>query len=166
LTESNALHNLTTLLAHISAARSSLRMASSSLQFPNHIPSPTSFETPLPSNLSFDLTVNEGLLQLDLRVLRPITPKSSPAPSHSPSHTSLFALANSASKLVFKAPQGIGGETYHYQGQEVIVIEQVRVSSADPNFIAVLAKLAVLEERINMLRGKVEIVALGAQKTY
>jgi Rogdi leucine zipper containing protein len=141
-------------------------MASPSLQFPNHIPSSTSFETPLPSNLSFDLTINEGLLQLDLRVLRPITPKSSPVPSHNPSHTSLFALANSATKLVFKAPQGIGGETYHYQGQEVIVIEQVRVSSADPNFIAVLAKLAVLEERINMLRGKVEIVALGAQKTY
>ena len=45
-------------------------------------------------------------------------------------------------------------------------MEQVRVSSADPNFIAVLAKLAVLEERINHLRGKVEIVALGAQKTY
>jgi hypothetical protein len=29
----------------------------------------------------------------------------------------------------------------------------------------VLAKLAVLEERINHLRGKVEIVALGVQKT-
>jgi len=45
-------------------------------------------------------------------------------------------------------------------------MEQVRVSSADPSFIAVLAKLAVLEERILHLRGKVEIVALGVQKTY
>lgn len=46
------------------------------------------------------------------------------------------------------------------------MIEQVRVSSADPNFIAVLAKLAVLEERVNSLRGKAEIVALHVQKTY
>jgi hypothetical protein len=143
-------------------------MASSSLQFPNHVPAPTSFETPLPSNVSFDLTVNEGLLQLDLRVLRATTPKSSPAPSRIQSHTSLFTLAkDSAAGLnLFKRPQGIGGETYNYHGQEVIVMEQVRVSSADPNFIAVLAKLAVLEERINMLRGKVEIVAHGSEKTY
>jgi len=67
---------------------------------------------------------------------------------------------------MFKKPEGIGGETYHFDGKEVIVTEQVRVSSADPNFIAVLAKLAVLEERINHLRGKVEIVSLGVQRTY
>jgi Mlc titration factor MtfA (ptsG expression regulator) len=67
---------------------------------------------------------------------------------------------------LFKKPEGIGGETYMYAGKEVIVVEQVRVSSADPSFIAVLAKLAVLEERIHHLRGKVEIVALGVQKTY
>jgi hypothetical protein len=143
-------------------------MASSPLQFPQHIPSPTSFETRPPPNLSLDLTINEGLLQLDLRILRPLTPKSSPVPSRIESHTSLFALAkDSATKLnLFKKPEGIGGETYKYDGKEVIVMEQVRVSSADPSFIAVLAKLAVLEERVNNLRGKVEIVALGAQKTY
>ena len=143
-------------------------MASSSLQFPSHIPSPTSFETPPPTNLSLDLTINEGLLQLDLRILRPLTPKPSPAPSRIESPASLFTLAkDSATKLnLFKKPEGIGGETYKYDGKEVIVMEQVRVSSADPSFIAVLAKLAVLEERINNLRGKVEIVALGAQKTY
>ena len=60
----------------------------------------------------------------------------------------------------------INGVTPAGGGKEVIVTEQVRVSSADPNFIAVLAKLAVLEERINSLRGKVEIVDLGVQKTY
>ena len=67
---------------------------------------------------------------------------------------------------MFKRPEGIGGETYKWDGKEVIVTEQVRVSSADPNFIAVLAKLAVLEERVVHLRGKVEIVELGVQKTY
>jgi len=143
-------------------------MASSSLQFPHHVPSPNSFETPPPPNLSIDFTVNEGLLQLDIRILRPITPRSTPEPSHTQSYTSLFTLAkDSATKLnLFKKPEGIGGETYKYDGKEVIVMEQVRVSSGDPSFIVVLAKLAVLEERINNLRGKVEIVALGAQKTY
>ena len=72
---------------------------------------------------------------------------------------------------MWKKPEGIGGETYKWGdsaggGREVIVTEQVRVSSADPNFIAVLAKLAVLEERVNSLRGKVEIIDLGVQKTY
>lgn len=96
-----------------------------------------------------------------------MTPKSSPTPSRIQSHTSLFTLAkDSATKLnLFKKPEGIGGETYKYDGKEVIVTEQVRVSSADPSFIAALAKLAVLEERINHMRGKVEIVALGVQKT-
>jgi hypothetical protein len=157
-----------TLLAHISAARTSLRIASPSLLFPNHIPSPTSFDTPLPSNVSFDLTINEGLLQLDIRILRPITPKSTPVPSRTQSHTSLFTLAkDSATKLnLFKRPEGIGGESYRYDDKEVIVTEQVRVTTADPNFIAVLAKLAVLEDRVNNLRGKVEIISLGVQKTY
>ena len=145
-------------------------MAPSSLQFPYHVPSPESFETPLPSNLSLDLTINEGLVQLDIRVLRNVTPKSSPSPSRISSHTSLFTLAkDSANKLnlnLFKKPEGIGGESYKYDGKEVIIVEQVRVSSADPNFIAVLAKLAVLEEKINSLRGKVEIVSLHVQKTY
>jgi hypothetical protein len=73
---------------------------------------------------------------------------------------------DSATKFnLFKKPEGIGGEVYKYDGKEVIVMEQVRVSSADPSFIACLAKLAVLEERVNHLRGKVEIVALGVQKT-
>src|SRR5436190_19270224 len=121
LNENNALHvlphtfnsytqNLTTLLAHIAAARSSLRMAPSSLQFPHHVPSPNSFETPPPPNLSLDLTINEGLLQLDIRILRPVTPKPSPAPSRVDSHTSLFTLAkDSATKLyLFKKPEGIG----------------------------------------------------------
>jgi Rogdi leucine zipper containing protein len=117
--------------------------------------------------VSLDFTINEGLLQLDLRILRPVTPKSSPAPSRIQSHTSLFTLAkDSATKLnIFKKPEGVGRETYKYDGKEVIVTEQVRVSSADPNFIAVLAKLTVLEERINHMRGKVEIVALGVQRT-
>jgi Rogdi leucine zipper containing protein len=141
-------------------------MASSSLHFPHHIPSPESFEPPLPPNVSLDLTVNEGLLQLDIRLLRTVTP--SPTPSRIQSHTSLFSLAkDSATKLnLFKRPEGIGGEVYKYDGKEVIVTEQIRVSSADPNFIAVLAKLAVLEEKINSLRGKVEIVSLHVQKTY
>jgi hypothetical protein len=48
-------------------------------------------------------------------------------------------LANdSATKLnLFKKPEGIGGETYMYVGKEVIVVEQVRVSSADPSFSCV-----------------------------
>jgi len=143
-------------------------MAPASLLFPHHIPSANSFETPLPPNVSFDLTINEGLLQLDIRVLRPITPKTTPVPSRTQSHTSLFTLAKDSATLLnlFKRPEGIGGETYKYGDQEVIVTDQVRVSSADPNFIAVLAKLAVLEERVNSLRGKVEIIALGVQKTY
>lgn len=143
-------------------------MAPASFLFPHHIPSPNSFETPLPPNVSFDLTVNEGLLQLDIRILRPITPKTTPVPSRTQSHTSLFTLAKDSATLLnlFKRPEGIGGETYKYGDQEVIVTDQVRVSSADPNFIAVLAKLAVLEERVNSLRGKVEIIALGVQKTY
>jgi len=159
---------LTTLLAHISAARTSLRMAPLTLQFPYHVPSPEAFEPPLPPNVSLDLTINEGLVQLDLRIVRPVTPRSSPAPSRIQSHTSLLSLAKeSANKFnPFKRPEGIGGETYTYDGKEVIVTEQVRVSSADPNFIAVLAKLSALEERVHSLRGKVEIVSLGVQRTY
>jgi Rogdi leucine zipper containing protein len=89
-----------------------------------------------------------------------LTPKPSPPPSRPASHTSLF----SATKL-FKRPEGIDRETYKYDEHEVIVTDQVRVSSADPNFIAVLAKLSVLEDRVNSLRGKVETVARGAQRT-
>lgn len=66
---------------------------------------------------------------------------------------------------LFKRPE-YGRESYKYDEKEVIVTEQVRVSSADPNFIAVLAKLAVLEEKVNNLRGKVEVISLGVQKTY
>jgi len=66
---------------------------------------------------------------------------------------------------LFKRPE-YGRESYKYDEKEVIVTEQVRVSSADPNFIAVLAKLAVLEEKVNNLRGKVEVISLGVKKTY
>jgi hypothetical protein len=142
-------------------------MAPTALLFPHHIPSPNAFDPPPPQNLSLDLTINEGLLQLDIRILRPITPKSSPTPSRIQSHTSMLTMAmDSATKFnLFKKPEGIGAETYKYDGKEVIIMEQVRVSSADPSFIACLAKLAVLEERVNHLRGKVEIVSLGVQKT-
>jgi len=43
-------------------------------------------------------------------------------------------------------------ETFSYQGQNVRVKEKVRVESADPSLMAVMAKLAALDHTVGLAR--------------
>lgn len=49
-------------------------------------------------------------------------------------------------------------EIFHYQGQNVRVKEKVRVESADPSLMSVMAKLAALDHTVGMARKCLSVV--------
>ncbi|KAI9842977.1 MAG: hypothetical protein M1837_006714 [Sclerophora amabilis] len=111
------------------------------------------FDPPLPSTLSFHLSISEAALLLEMRTL-----ESTSTPDASISGFGFrerFAVAIGASR---RPDHDEAHETFLYRGHEVRVKEKVRVESQDPSLMAVMAKLAALEHNVALSRKALDIV--------
>ncbi|KAI9835497.1 MAG: hypothetical protein M1838_005283 [Thelocarpon superellum] len=114
---------------------------------------PNLFDPPLPSCLSFHLSIVEAALQLQLRTMEPVD--APPASLTGFDFRSRLAVAIGASKIPTHDERD---ETFRYKGEEVRVKEKVRVESQDPNLMAMMAKLAALEHNVALSRKALDIV--------
>lgn len=110
------------------------------------------FEPPLPPNLSIHLSIADAALILHIRTLAP-----------SPSSTDLPSLSG----LSLRSRLGLGPklpthdeveQVLRWRGEDVCVREKVRVESADPSLMAVMAKLSALGHAVGGWRLKVAVV--------
>jgi hypothetical protein len=108
---------------------------------------PSTFEPPLPNNLSFDLTIHDAALVLVARSLESVDEK--------PSLLGGIALAIGAQR---REVHDEADRTFIYAGREVRVREKVRVESADPSLMAAMAKLAAVEHSIGIARKGLSVV--------
>ncbi|KAF2433010.1 hypothetical protein EJ08DRAFT_647758 [Tothia fuscella] len=112
------------------------------------------FDPPLPSNLSFHLSILDAAVLLEVRTLELVT-------STTPDHHSAFsfrdrvAVALGASKA---QPHDEMGAVFVYKGQKVTVREKLRVESQDPNLMAAMAKLNALERSVALGRKALDMV--------
>ncbi|TKA74254.1 hypothetical protein B0A55_05679 [Friedmanniomyces simplex] len=129
---------------------------------------PAAFTPPLPSNLSFHLSVSEAAVLLNVRTLEAAYPNTG-------TNTPLSAAAGSApapSYTGFSIRERLAGvlgggkpafhdeahEVFVYKGQEVRVKEKVRVESQDPSLMAAMAKLGALERNVALARRALDVV--------
>ena len=143
---------LTVLLNEILSVKSALTAPPSISTFPYTSTPAHIFDPPLPQNFSFDLTVHEGALVVELRTLDFI---SSPDHDVGASVRRLFGHALGFGTV------GVGGGahrpglyeeigkvfTWNGKGQ-VRVKDKVRVESQDPKLMAVMVKVGALEHTI------------------
>ncbi|KAI9760341.1 MAG: hypothetical protein M4579_001745 [Chaenotheca gracillima] len=111
------------------------------------------FDPPIPSTLSFHLSISEAALALEIRTL-----ESATAPEGSVSGFGFrerLAVAIGASR---RPEHDEANELFLYKGHEVRVKEKVRVESQDPSLIAVMAKLAALEHNVALSRKALDVV--------
>ncbi|KAI5304846.1 hypothetical protein KEM56_005831 [Ascosphaera pollenicola] len=104
-----------------------------------------SFEPPLPSNLSFHLTIQQAALVLYLRTLEPAKPQNQSSISDFLLKSTLFG---------YKPPQQHDevGLEFAFRGQEdapVNVVEKIRVESQDPNLMSAMAKITAMENEVS-----------------
>lgn len=114
---------------------------------PSKPPNVEAFKPPLPETLSLYLSVREAYLVLTVRVLEPAD-----APQ---TIGTRFAFAIGAQRRLEHDEMD---ETFNYLGHNVRVKEKVRVESADPSLIAVMAKLAALDHTIGLARKCLSLV--------
>ncbi|KAI9799304.1 MAG: hypothetical protein M1825_004797 [Sarcosagium campestre] len=112
------------------------------------------FDPPLPSTLSFHLSIREAALLLELRSL---DPAASPDP---PMRTGFglrerLAVAIGASR---RPDHDEANETFEFKGEQVRVREKLRVESQDPSLMAVMAKLGALEHSVAFALTALDIV--------
>ncbi|MCJ1474529.1 hypothetical protein MMC13_003187 [Lambiella insularis] len=114
------------------------------------------FEPPLPPTLSFNLSIFDGSLLLQLRTLQQVV-----------SGTPTSFTADAMTGLSLRQRLGLAaripehdetGQVFAYKGQEVRVREKVRVESQDPSLLAVMAKLSALEHGVGVARRSLAIV--------
>ncbi|KAI9745308.1 MAG: hypothetical protein M1818_001588 [Claussenomyces sp. TS43310] len=108
---------------------------------------PASFDPPLPSSLSFDLSIQDASIVLVVRALEPADAV--------PDLKSRLAFAIGAQRRLEHDEQD---KDFSYLGQTVKVREKVRVDSADPSLMAAMAKLGALEHSVAMARKSLSIV--------
>ncbi|KAL9102798.1 MAG: hypothetical protein Q9187_009081, partial [Circinaria calcarea] len=114
------------------------------------------FDPPLPSTLSFHLSISEASLLLYLRTLQPINPGT---PTSFTSDTlSGFSLRHRLGLAAKLPDHDETDQIFTYRGQEVKVREKVRVESQDPSLMAVMAKLSALEHAVGVARKSLAIV--------
>ncbi|KAL9607274.1 MAG: hypothetical protein Q9167_007796, partial [Letrouitia subvulpina] len=97
------------------------------------------YDPTLPQALSPHLSIASTSLLLTIRTLQPFR---QPSPSASLTGLSLrqrLGLAGAG-----PAPHDETDQVFLYRGQEVRVVEKVRIESQDPNLMAVMAKLSAL----------------------
>ncbi|KAF7877328.1 hypothetical protein EAF04_001011 [Stromatinia cepivora] len=121
-----------------------------SLNWAHNPVDPDTFSPSLPSNLSLDLTIFDGSLLLTIRVLEPIAQQVNLG--------SRIAFAIGAQRRLEHDEMD---EVFMYKGEEVRVKEKVRVESADPKLMSVLAKVAALEHTVEGARAGLKIVMGG-----
>jgi hypothetical protein len=119
----------------------------SSLNWAHKPIDPATFTPPLPSNLSLDLTVSDGSLLLTIRVLESV--------AQQPNFGSRLAYAIGAQRRLEHDEMD---EVFMYRSEEVRVKEKVRVESADPRLMSVLAKVSALEHTVEGARHGLKIV--------
>jgi hypothetical protein len=100
-----------------------------------------SFAPPLPSSLSFDLSISDASLVLTLRTLEDAEAV--------PDLKSRFAFAIGAARRLEHDEMD---QEFSYRGTNVFVREKFKVESADPSLMAAMAKLAALEHAVGMSR--------------
>ena len=108
------------------------------------------FDPPLPSTLSFHLSISEAALVLHLRTLSPASSESDTL--------SGFSLRTRLGLLPALPSHDETGQMFVYRGQEVRVKEKVRVESQDPSLMAAMAKLSALEHGVRVSRRALGIV--------
>lgn len=112
------------------------------------------FDPPLPSSVSFHLSILDAALLLEVRTLEPVNPPSSDFLSPF-NFRDRLAVALGAAKI---QPHDEMDQVFTYQGQEVTVKEKVRVESQDPNLMAAMAKMNALERSVALGRKALDIV--------
>ncbi|WEW60533.1 hypothetical protein PRK78_006020 [Emydomyces testavorans] len=116
------------------------------------------FDPPLPSHLSFHLTISEAALVLYLRTLEATNPSEVPTTYFAPEiGLSGFSLRD----RLFGTKHQIhdeSGDVFHWNGEEVKVKEKIRVESQDPSLMAAMAKLTALEHEVMKLRRALTVV--------
>ncbi|CAL5872718.1 uncharacterized protein PFLUO_LOCUS6985 [Penicillium psychrofluorescens] len=105
------------------------------------------FDPPLPSYVSFHLSIADSALVLLLRTLESTTPAQAPTAFASDISLTGFSLRD----RIFGARQPAhdeAGDVFMWHGEEVHVKEKVRVESQDPSLMAMMAKLTALEHEV------------------
>lgn len=105
------------------------------------------FSPPLPEALSLDLSITDASLALTIRVLEKV--------SKEPNFGERFALAIGAQRRLEHDEMD---DVFLYKGENVRVKEKVRVESADPRLMSVMAKVAALEHTVGGARMGLRIV--------
>ena len=104
-------------------------------------PPPEAYTPSLPPELCLDLSIADAALILTIRVLEPVARKLD--------FSERIAMAIGAQRRL-EHDEMIG--VYKYRGEEVRVKEKLRVESADPSLMSLLAKVAALEHTVGMAR--------------
>ncbi|KAL9039552.1 MAG: hypothetical protein Q9214_004831 [Letrouitia sp. 1 TL-2023] len=113
----------------------------------------TIYDPTLPPTLSPHLSIASTSLLLTVRTLQPFR---QPSPSASLTGLSLrqrLGLAGAG-----PAPHDETDQVFLYRGQEVRVVEKVRIESQDPSLMAVMAKLSALGHAVAEWRGNLATV--------
>ncbi|KAH8423331.1 uncharacterized protein LDX57_001089 [Aspergillus melleus] len=105
------------------------------------------FDPPLPSSLSFHLSIADSALVLYLRTLEPITPNHTPTAFATDISLTGFNLRDRIFGTRHR-PHDEAGDVFTWKGEEVKVKEKVRVESQDPSLMAVMAKLTALQHEV------------------
>nr|OQO28093.1 hypothetical protein B0A51_05292 [Rachicladosporium sp. CCFEE 5018] len=120
---------------------------------------PTTFDPPLPANLSLHLSISEAAIVLHVRTVGGSdahtgtnTPLSAPSGL---SFRERFTTAFTGGKPVFHDE---AHQAFTFRGQEVRVRDKVRVESADPSLMAAMAKLGALERNVALSRRALHVV--------
>jgi hypothetical protein len=124
---------------------------------------PNAFDPPLPTNVSFHLSISEAALLLHVRVLEaayPITGTNTPLSTSGGSYTGFSLRERLTTAFTGGRPafHDEAHEVFAYKGQEVRVRDKVRVESQDPSLISAMAKLGALERNIAMSRRSLNVV--------
>ncbi|KAL5343431.1 RAVE subunit 2/Rogdi [Aspergillus crustosus] len=105
------------------------------------------FDPPLPTYLSFHLSIAESALVLHLRTLESSTPAQTPTTFSSDISLTGFSIRD----RLFGHRQPLhdeAGDVFSWKGDDVKVKEKVRVESQDPSLMAVMAKLTALHHEV------------------
>ncbi|KAK4609244.1 hypothetical protein CLAFUW4_14568 [Fulvia fulva] len=128
------------------------------------------FSPPLPSNVSFHLSISEAAVLLNVRTLEAAQPNTG-------TNTLLGATPPSYSgfSLRERLTTALGGprpafhdeahEVFMFKGHEVRVRDKVRVESQDPSLMAAMAKLGALERNVALSRRALDVV-MGREQEH
>ncbi|KAI9779828.1 MAG: hypothetical protein M1839_007141 [Geoglossum umbratile] len=140
------------LYDNMQEARQALKVTDSNKLFPHNPVDARIFDHPLPENLSFDLSISDASLRVELRTLEPVKDHADTLANFG------FQRLAAAIGAARKPEHDESNEVFCYRGVDVRVKEKIRVESADPSLIALMAKLAALEHNVSLSRKALDIV--------